>query len=255
METSVLRQSYKNYIVVITDNSESDNIERYLAKSPLSRTKNFVYIHNQSQLGASGNANKCMIEGLKRGAEYIKLIHQDDFFSFHDSLEKMVYTIEKEQTAAVFTADYEVFSDLKKVRIVKEKYIEKIRNDLSFVFRANLLGAPSVMLFKAKDIKFDPDLRWLLDVDFYLRLLEGQQFSYIFEPLISIGHDGDQLTDYCMVHPDLILRETLTVYRRFVWMHKCSNRLQLLNTGLFCLRKMIENGIKEKFYRKTDKVK
>ncbi len=241
LEASVLMQNYQNYFVVITDNSASDDIELYIAESPLSDMKDFVYIHNDRQLGASGNANKCMMEGLKKGADYIKLMHQDDFFSFSDSLEKMVHKIVMDQTAVLFAGDYEVFGNYRRKRITKEKYIENIQRDLSFVFRANVLGAPSVMLFEAMEIRFDANLCWLLDVDFYLRLLKGRQFSYIYEPLISIGHDGDQLTDFCMQHPGLVMKETLIVYKRYRWLHRFKNRLCLLKTGLFCAKCMVKN--------------
>lgn len=245
LEASILMQSYQNYFVVITDNSESDEIESYISKSPLSSRKDFIYIHNERQLGVSGNSNACMMEGLRKGADYIKLMHQDDFFSFPDSLEKMVHKIVKEQTAVLFSGDYEVFGNSRRVRITKEKYIEKIRKDLSFIFRANILGAPSVMLFKAMEIKFDPDLQWLLDVDFYLRLLKERRFSYIYEPLISIGHDGGQLTDFCMQHPDIVMKDTLTVYKRYRWLHSFLNCLSLLKTGLYCVECMVKNLIQD----------
>lgn len=245
LEESVLKQSYKNYMVIVTDNSMTKDIELYIKNSPLKTSKSFIYIHNDHNLGASGNTNKCISIGIRKGAELIKIMYQDDYFAFPNSLEKMVHTIEKEKTDALFTGDYEDFHGKKVERVTSREDIRKIREDLSFLFRANLLGAPSVMLFRPVSMKFDIKLQWLLDVDFYLRLLNGRRFSYIYEPLTGIGHDGNQLTDICMSRPEVVIKETLTVYRRYRWLHTRENHrhvvLQILGSSKAYVRNLFPN--------------
>ena len=228
LEKSVLLQDYDNYIVIITDNSESDVLESYICESELSKKEGFVYIHNERQLGASGNTDKCVRLGIQSGAKYIKILYQDDFFSYSDSLSRMVDAIENEQKEIAFCGNYEVYDDHKTIHVLDDEDIDDIKRDVSSLFRANLLGAPSVVIFKNMDCNFDPNLKWLLDVDFYLQVLEKKDFMYISEPLIGIGHDGEQLTDYCVRHPLMIIREVIYVYKKNRWMHNAKNRKYVL---------------------------
>ena len=53
----------------------------------------------------------------------------------------------------------------------------------------NVIGPPSVVLYKREDkTVYDKQLKWLVDIDFYIRYLKGKSFYYINRPVYqSIG--------------------------------------------------------------------
>jgi hypothetical protein len=59
----------------------------------------------------------------------------------------------------------------------------------------------------------DENLIWLVDVDWYAKLMEyNNQFSTLYEPLVTVGRDGKRVTDYCQKHREVIQREYLYIY-------------------------------------------
>lgn len=230
---SIEKQNYDNYIIIVTDNSETNSIEDIIEK--INNLK-ICYWHNEHQLGATGNTNKAIDKAVEIGAELIKIMYQDDWFSEKESLKKMVEKLMSEKLDIVFTGSWEVYNSYTTERICSYDEIRKIEEDEGVLFRANLLGAPSGMLFKPCDCRLDITYTWLLDVDFYLRLLKGKKWGYIYESLISIGHDGEQLTDYYSQNPLLILKETSRQYRKYKWLHTFPNRVYILKKTWECIK-------------------
>jgi hypothetical protein len=68
------------------------------------------------------------------------------------------------------------------------------RNPVSLLSR-NVIGPPSVTLYRKKDgISFDPELRWLVDIDFYIQYLRTATAFHIDRPLVAIGIHESQVT-------------------------------------------------------------
>ena len=88
---SVLAQTYKDYELIITDDSPNNDIENYI--TTLDKTLPIRYHKNQQSLGSPKNWNYCI--SLAKG-EYIKLLHYDDELAQPDVLEKMVTILEKD---------------------------------------------------------------------------------------------------------------------------------------------------------------
>ena len=234
---SIVNQSYDNYFIIVTDNSETKSVEKVIGQV---NNLKIWYWHNECQLGAAGNTNKAINKAIEKGAELIKIMYQDDWFSETEALKKMIEKLMQEKLDIVFTGSWEVYDSYTKERICSYDEIGKIVKDEGVLFRANLLGAPSGMLFKPCECRLDITYTWLLDVDFYLRLLKGKKLGYIYEPLISIGHDGEQLTDYYSQNPLLILEETNRQYKKYEWLHTFSNRLYLWKKTWECFKSYLK---------------
>lgn len=239
---SIRKQKYNNYIVIITDDSRTKNIEEYI--ETLRNCKVF-YHHNTKQEGAPQNTNNAINLALKKNAEIIKIMFQDDWFTYDYSLEKMVHKLYSAKTDVIFTGNFEVFPNKTTEHICLKEEIKEIESDVSFLFRKNCLGAPSNILYKSEVIYFDPAYTWLLDVDFYLRLLPGKKLDYIYEPLISIGHDGEQLTDFYSQNPGLRLKETFGQYRKYKWLHNKRNRFYVCRYVWDCCKIIIKKNLKK----------
>lgn len=227
---SIDKQSYKDYFVVITDNSETDDVENFI-NSYISENKNYelIYIHNERQLGASGNTNKSIDIAVKNGAKLIKILHEDDWFTDENALQKFVDCFVNDNNDIVFSANYEVYADGITKHVCQEKELQRIIKEHTYLFRANPLGAPSNMMFRINEQRFDSEYTWLLDVDFYIRILKNSNLKYINEPLISIGHDGEQLTNYFSRNPFDVLKELFKLYNKYDFLQNIQNRLFLVS--------------------------
>ena len=217
---SIRMQSYKNYEIFVSDDSETNAVKKvllYYNELPIH------YIHNTISLGTSNNTNQARKCALDSGASYIKILFQDDWFSEKNSLEKMLDYLDSHKLEVLFVANYEVYNEKTFIHTCDRVSVKRIINDTSFLFRNNCLGAPSALLYKACDVMFDQNFTWLLDVDFYLRLLQNRRMGYLDNPLISIGHDGNQLTDYYYDNPLKMLYETKRQLEKYNWLKTRDN--------------------------------
>jgi hypothetical protein len=61
-----------------------------------------------------------------------------------------------------------------------------------------VIGPPSVVLHK-KDpsLLYEPTIKWVVDIDFYIRCLRHTRPVYIDKPLIEVGIGDEQVTHDC----------------------------------------------------------
>jgi hypothetical protein len=79
------------------------------------------------------------------------------------------------------------------------RYKAFLRNK-TVLFGRNIIGPPSVVLYKRlPGIEFDPRVKWVVDIDFYIRYLEasGTQPFYIGRILVEVGLGKTQVTQDC----------------------------------------------------------
>ena len=87
----------------------------------------------------------------------------------------------------------------------------------------NVVGPPSVTLIhKSIKEKYDEQMKWRVDMDFYVRLLlQEQDYTYIDEVLIYVGISETQVTNYCFQNPSVELPEGYLLLKKYG-----ANRLQ-----------------------------
>ena len=217
---SIRIQSYKEYIVIISDDSKSECIKELVNQYD---DINLHYFCNEYSLGTSSNLNRALSYAIMMNVDYIKILFQDDWFSREDSLEIMIRKLESSNAEVLFVGDYENYPNRRYSRVMEQKKLERIKRKPFTLFSGNFIGAPSVVMYKTCDIMFDPEFTWLLDVDFYFRLLPNREIVYIYEPLINIGHDGDQLSDYYMKNMDEVFEETRKQWKKYKQIHTFNN--------------------------------
>jgi len=213
---SIKSQLYRNYVVFISDDSKTNEVEKCLEQYS---DMNIIYSHNVSPLGTSENVNNAINKAISYGVTLIKLLFKDDWFADENALGTMVEVFDDKKIDIVFTANYEKYSDKEEIHCCESKIIESVNNSPGVLFMGNYLGAPSNVIYRTCDVMFDKQFTWLLDVDFYLRLMPGKNMKYIDEPLINIGHDGYQLTDYYMNNPQEMINENKRLYKKYEWLH------------------------------------
>ena len=215
---SIEIQTYRDFIVIISDDSESTEIEKLITNYNKFR---IFYHKNKERLGSARNTNYVMSLARKFNPLYIKIMHHDDYFSFDYSLYQMVRMLDMNESADIaFCGTYEVSRDGKFSRAITDQQIELLREDARVLLLKNGIGAPSATIIRNIGISMDEELVWNVDVDWYIRILmSNAQFVFSKEPLISIGLSETQVTNSCLDNPELTFRESVYLYRKYFAEH------------------------------------
>lgn len=241
---SIAVQDFKDFEVIVSDDvdgadrvSDSDDISgagsSYI-NSDIALCKDIAlnfqgsmdlkYIKHRST-GRPGDNWNSSIENAS--GKYIKMMFHDDWFTGPDSLGKYVKLLDSSDAPFAFSGSMQVSSDWRYARHIKDKDLQIISEAIRNLYIGNTIGAPSATIFRNKGIEFDRNLRWLIDMDFYLRQMDADAaldtqgsddkplFSNTDEPLVSIGISDSQLTNYCRKHPWLVRREYLYVGKKY----------------------------------------
>lgn len=210
---SVLEQDFRDYEVIVTDDSADAAVEavcrEYAPRLPLR------YYRNAAPLGAPENWNAAMRQA--QGA-FIKVLHHDDWFTDRHALGSYVQLLDDHPAAALaFSGCLNINSrgELVYQHTATTPDIQRLRRHPGLLFCRNLIGAPSATLFRRPpDLWFDTQFKWVVDVDYYMRLLaHGRPFAYSVAPLVSVTiQSPDQVTASCTNNARIEIGEHLALY-------------------------------------------
>lgn len=194
---SILAQDYPNLEILISDDASTDNsvatIRAIVRHDP--RVRFVAQAHN---LGMVANWNWCLREA--RGA-YVKFLFGDDAFTSPHSIARLVHLLEAHPPAVLATSARELIDEHSRPAGVWNHLRTPGRHAgaavISRCFRSNhnLIGEPSAVLLRrsALDRGFSPDLRQLVDLEFWLHLLQRGDLVYTPEALVAFRlHAGQQ---------------------------------------------------------------
>ena len=188
---SIAIQTYKRFEVVVTDDSPDREVE-YLCNLYQARF-DLRYFKNIVQLGTPENWN----EGVRRAkGEWIKIMHDDDWFVSDHSLMQFVDAIEASPGSNfIFSGYTNVSSQISKTILLPPRK-RMFLNPSSQLLSENVIGPPSVTLYhNLTGLGYDRNLKWLVDIDFYIQYLKENQSYYINASLIAIGISDQQVTN------------------------------------------------------------
>lgn len=189
---SIEVQTFHNYEVIVSDDSPDDEIEllcrRYATKFTL------LYHKNSPAKGSPANWN----EAISRATgEWIKIMHDDDWFANEHSLETFAKTTAANPKAGFIFSGYSNYEngEVKKVSIPGSFVETLLKRSALNLFAKNYIGHPSTTLIKNNlNDWYDEHTKWIVDVEFYYRCLQNTSFFIIQEPLINIGINEEQIT-------------------------------------------------------------
>lgn len=158
--SSIDRQTFREFEIVVSDHSKNNVVEEYLKKWKLP----IIYFRNSRGIG---NSSVNMNEGIRRSSgKFIKIMHMDDWFCNNRSLEIIKEHIEenpgKMWGGVSFNHYYQDQNQI--TRFIKAQINPDIRT---------LLGCPSVSFFKNDKNDpnlFDENLVIINDSDMHIRL-------------------------------------------------------------------------------------
>lgn len=224
---SVEKQTWKDYEVIITDDSNGDEVGK------LAEEKGYVqYFKNEVPLGAAANWN----EAVRRSSgEYVKMMHHDDWFTDENSLEAFVDMLERHpEVDLAFSGSRQVEAGRSYDRFLSAEDAALIQEDYRNLFLGNTIGAPSAVIVRRRVLQngqgngaerqnsdgermlYDEKLTWLVDMEYYMHILKGNpKFVYTEKPLVSIGVSGGQLTESCRDDQELNAFEHGYIYQKY----------------------------------------
>lgn len=187
--TSTLKQEGVSFELIIVDDSTNDDIKNYINNLHDERIR---YYNNKPSLGAVKNWNYGL--GLAIG-KYVILLHHDEYFYSKTHLKTIKTQIEKNNNDVVIApicVHINENANSKKTFPSKTKRI--FINHPILLFAANVIGPSACVCIKKENIQpFCEDLHWLVDLEWYYRMLRHKKACLLSNdvPIISThGHKG-----------------------------------------------------------------
>lgn len=207
---SIAIQTFTDFEVIVTDDSKDDSVSKLMAaynsRFPI------VYLKNSSQLGTPENWNESI---RKAGGEWIKLMHDDDWFAGPDSLARFAASIQPEKNF-IFSAYENVYEGRENNEVVRASAFSRkmLATNPVALLSKNLVGPPSVTLYRKTALEYDKRMKWRVDIDFYIHYLQSSQFLYIDSPLVKVGISQEQVTQSCFLVPEVEIPENFLLLEK-----------------------------------------
>ena len=212
---SVLAQCYDDYEVIITDDSPDDSVA--IALGIYKSDDRIKYYKNAVTLGSPGNWNEAI---NKASGEYIKILHHDDWFFSENSLSEFVAMLENSKSAdfafcSSSACDSE--GDFKFIHTPSDYQLSMLIKFYKNVFPYNFIGSPSATIFRRNNNKFDQNLKWVVDMDFYMNLLkDNSNFVFNSKTLVNIdAGEENKVTTACLADKNLQIYEWIYLYKKY----------------------------------------
>lgn len=183
---SIKNQQGIKFEIIIVDDSTDNHITSFIKELKFPTLK---YIHNLPSLGAVKNWNLGL--SLAQG-RYIILLHHDEYFVDDKNLLKNCLThFQLNHDEAIILNSIVNMKDGSSKQnnspyLIKNLIIKKIP---SLLYSVNLIGPTSCVIFKRKIcVPFNEELNWLVDIDWYYRMLNGKKIYIERNHLIASFH-------------------------------------------------------------------
>lgn len=205
---SIVKQTYKHVEVVVSDDSPDESVK--LITDAYINQLNIKYYHNVPALKSPANWNAALD---KASGELVMLLHHDDWLNAEDALISYVRAFEEHpDTDFVFSRNTGIDKYGKEhVLQAIPKLLHELEKKPNHLLLAQVIGPPSNTMLKASiDVRYDERYIWLVDVDYYNRILKkGYKSFYIDRHLVSIGLHEEQTTTYVRENDSIILKENI----------------------------------------------
>lgn len=204
---SIVSQQYRDFEVIITDDSPDNSVrqlcEKYSGILPITYHKNTV------ALGTPANWNKSISLATGR---WIKLMHDDDWFSGADSLQQFAACAQQHKEDFIFSAFINKFENSGKeiLSLAGSFRLRQLKKQPASILSKNIIGHPSTTLHRNDGLySYDEKLKWLVDVEMYMRRAQANKVNYIPEPLVVLGMSDSQVTAQVKNDPRIEIPEHL----------------------------------------------
>lgn len=188
---SIRVQTFTDFEILITDNSPDDSVKDLAAS--YGGVLPIAYQKNEPAISATENCNTVI---GRANADWIKVMHDDDWFDANDALAQFADAAKSSGKDFIFCASNQVYLETGKI---EQEYLTGERkhmldNSILSLIYLNTIGHPSVIMHKKdSSLLYDRQFNWVLDIDFYVRYLDKHGgYHYIPQTLVNIGKGSGQ---------------------------------------------------------------
>jgi glycosyltransferase involved in cell wall biosynthesis len=213
---SIVEQEYQDFEVVVSDDSTTEDVFKLVERYKTQLPDKIRYYRNSPSLGSPANWNYAI---SKANHEFIHLIHHDDYYTNSNSLKEMI-NLATNSNACWFYGQVHSHNTLTNnvapFVIGESDFQDILRRPLKILLN-NKLGPPSSLFFhKTHLVEFDPELIWLVDVEFYFRLIKKcRNVRISMYPFItSINNSSTNLTRLYQDNPRVEINEYLYIFNK-----------------------------------------
>jgi len=209
---SIAIQTYKDYEVIVTDDSPNEDVKN-LCKEYEEKFR-LLYFKNEIALDTPENWNEALRHA---NGQWIKIMHDDDWFSSENSLEEFAKATEAHSNCNFFFSAYTNIyeGENREQKMFLKPFWKKALKNPAISLADNVIGPPSVTLHKnTKQIFYDRSMKYIVDIDFYIHFLKHSNWFYINKPLINVGINSAQVTKYTFGVADVHLKEALQLLKK-----------------------------------------
>lgn len=199
---SILKQTYKDLEIVVSDHSKDNEIENYIKNL---KNDKIVYLRNTKNIGYPAFNTNNAIQNSK--GDYIKLMNMDDYMESETLLYDMLKGFELGYNWVLssfkhFNYDINDFYNPMTPTIIGDgKHL---------LMGVNTIGCPSVVLMP-KDIFFDTEVEYMIDCELWYRLFKNFGLPFIVgNHGITIGTGNHTFTNQLTSKYDEMLRKDIT---------------------------------------------
>jgi glycosyltransferase involved in cell wall biosynthesis len=208
---SISVQTYKNYEVIITDDSEDDTVSDFVKK--YADVLPIFHYKNNPSLGTPRN----WMAGMNKATgDWIKLIHDDDWFADENSLQEYMNAVDGKHRFIFsgYNAYYEATGRYVN-KTVSQNAFQKVQNNPYLLLGDNIIGPPSVLMIHSSVKEYyDANLKWYVDIEYYMNMLHQEKAIYISAPLINMSYNDTQVTNFCFDNPAIVIPEALHILKK-----------------------------------------
>jgi|SRR6185437_9703708 len=206
---SIFTQTFKNFEIVITDDSPDDGVEKLLQN--YFSEKEIRYYKNLQPLGTPENWNAAI---RKANGEWIKVMHNDDWFASENSLKLFFEAIKQNPGSHFFFSAFqnvEVSSGKKEVVRLSKSDKAFLKSNPYHLLKKVYIGNPSCTLVRKNlGIYYDKRYKFIVDFEYYIRVIQQTGMPvYIDEVLLNIGVHDEQVTTYTKYNPKVQVPENI----------------------------------------------
>lgn len=179
---SIYKQSFKDFEVVISDQSKNNDI-----KDLATYYKKFLNISLIDASGVKRTISANTNNAIKNcTGEYIKIMYMDDFFIDNNALEKIIKASEESPNKWIVNGTLHCES----IHFPHSRLIPQYNDNIHL--GQNSISCPTVLTLKQKEY-FDEELNMLMDCEFYKRMyIKYGDPLIITDPLTCNRNHEDQ---------------------------------------------------------------
>ena len=212
--SSVFSQKEVNYEVIVSDDSSNDEVF-HLVESFIQSGKEIQYYRNNPSLGSPENWNFALRQAK---GKYIKIMHHDEWFITEYALSKMLKKCISKPESLVVSSSLLIDRGVDKIFKATNQQLRKIHQETERLILGNVFGSPSAIMYhNSKSQFFDQNYIWLVDIEFYVRMLNNNmKFHYIDEPLYCSVMDEHNITNSVLYDVELQLKEYSNLFKTYI---------------------------------------